>query len=304
LWAADIRRFGYPHQDTHWIRKRTIEAYGKHYALAWPHEEYESARPCRQSPLYNLLRNAGASFGEKLGWERPNWFADTTLGETPEDAHSFARSNWFNAVGREHLAARKAAVLFDQSSFAKFSLKGPGAVDALNWICAGNIDKAVGTLTYTQMLNDKGGIECDLTVSRVAPDEFYIVTGTGFATHNFNWINRNIPKGLACELTDVTASLAVLSLMGPEARTILEKLTQDDMSNEAFKFTSVRIINIASCAVRALRITYVGECGWELHVPVDDAVTVYTALMQTGKTHGLINAGYRAIGYRPRSHTT
>ncbi|MEO3415508.1 FAD-dependent oxidoreductase [Roseovarius sp. CAU 1744] len=293
LWSADIRRFGRPHFDTDWVRTRTVEAYGKHYTMAWPHEEHDSGRPCRKSPLYDTLKAQGACFGEKLGWERPNWFAAD--GETAKDAYSFGRQNWFAANAREHTAARQAAVLFDQTSFAKFALKGPDALSAMNWICANNINKPVGRLTYTQMLNDKGGIECDLTVARVAEDEFYIVTGTGFATHDFNWISRNIPDGMNCQLFDVTSSNAVLSLMGPEARNILQEVTRADMSDAAFKFGTVRTIGIAGCPVQALRITYVGELGWELHLPVEYAQTVYDALMRAGKARGLVNAGYRTI---------
>ncbi|UWR67334.1 FAD-dependent oxidoreductase [Phaeobacter inhibens] len=295
LWSADIRRFGRPHFDTDWIRTRTVEAYGKHYTMAWPHEEHDSGRPCRKSPLYDTLKNKGACFGEKLGWERPNWFADATRGETPQDLYSFGRQNWFDAVGREHKAAREAAVLFDQTSFAKFTLKGPDALAAMNWICANDVDKPMGSLIYTQMLNDKGGIECDLTVGRVAQDEFYIVTGTGYATHDFDWIRRNIPEGMNCQLFDITSSNAVLSLMGPKARDILAAVTRDDVSNDGFKFGTIRTIGIAGCPVQALRVTYVGELGWELHLPVEYAQTVYAALMGVGQPLGLVDAGYRAI---------
>ena len=295
LWSADIRRFGRPHFDTDWVRTRTVEAYGKHYTMDWPFEENLSGRPCRKSPLYDILESQGACFGEKLGWERPNWFADESLGETPKDEYSFGRQNWFDAVGREHRAVRENAAIFDQTSFAKFSLKGPDAAAALNWIAANNVDRPIGSLIYTQMLNNKGGIECDLTVARVARDEFYIVTGTGFATHDFDWISSNIPKGLNCQLFDITSSNAVLSLMGPRARDILQQVTRDDVSNEGFAFGSIKTIGIAGCPVQALRVTYVGELGWELHLPVEYASTVYDALMKAGKAHGLINAGYRAI---------
>lgn len=295
LWSADIRRFGYPHFDTDWVRTRTVEAYGKHYTMDWPHEENQSGRPCRKSPLYELLKDQGACFGEKLGWERPNWFANAAYGETPQDVYSFGRQNWFNAVGREHKAVREAAVLFDQSSFAKFSLKGPDAEKALSWIAANNVAKPVGSLIYTQMLNDRGGIECDLTVARLATDEYYIVTGTGFVTHDFDWISRNIPAGLNCQLFDITSSNAVLSLMGPKARDILQQVTSDDVSNTSFKFGTVRTIDIAGCPVQALRVTYVGELGWELHLPVEYASAVYQAVMKAGGHYGLINAGYRTI---------
>ena len=295
LWAADIRRFGRPHFDTDWVRTRTLEAYGKHYTIAWPHEEHSTGRPCRRSPLYETLAAQDACFGEKLGWERPNWFADRSIGEVPEDIYSFGRQNWFEAVGREHRAAREAAAVFDQTSFAKFALKGPDAKAALDWICANAIDKPVGSLIYTQMLNDRGGIECDLTVARMRPDEYYIVTGTGFATHDFDWISRNIPDGMNAQLVDITSSNSVLSLMGPRSRDILSKVTSADVSNEAFPFGTAKIIGIAGCPVTALRVTYVGELGWELHIPVEYATTVYAALHEAGNPLGLVNAGYRAI---------
>ncbi len=295
LWPVDIRRFGRPHFDTDWVRTRTLEAYGKHYAMAWPYEEHSSGRPCRKSPLYELLKSQGACFGEKLGWERPNWFADIENGEEARDVYSFKRQNWFETVGSEHRAARETAVLFDQSSFAKFSLKGPDAESALSWIASNDVAKPVGSVIYTQMLNEEGGIECDLTVSRVAEDEYYIVTGTGFATHDFDWIRRNIPKNTNVQLFDMTSAYAVLSLMGPNARKILEAVTRDDVSNEGFPFARIKTIGIGGCPVNALRLTYVGELGWELHLPVEYATQVYKTIMQAGKVHGIQNAGYRAI---------
>jgi len=295
LWPVDIRRFGRPHFDTDWVRTRTLEAYGKHYTLAFPFEEYASGRPCRKSPLYDRLKSQGACFGEKLGWERPNWFADLFANEEPKDIYTYARQNWFDAVGREHKAAREAAVIFDQTSFAKFVLKGRDAETALSWIAANDVAKPVGSLIYTQMLNDKGGIECDVTCARIAENEYYIVTGTGFATHDFDWISRNIPDGLHAELVDVTSAYTVLSLMGPNSRAILQEVTTSDVSNAAFPFGRVKTIGIAGCPVRALRITYVGELGYELHVPIEYATTVYDALMATDGQFGLVNAGYRAI---------
>ncbi len=291
LWPVDIRRFGQVHRSTDWVRARTLEAYGKHYTIAYPSEEMTSARPTRRSPLYAHLQAAGACFGEKLGWERPNWFA--AAGEEPIDRYSYLRPGWFDAVAREHHAARNAAVLIDQTSFAKFRLKGPDAARALSWIAAGNVDRAIGTLTYTQLLNARGGIEADVTIARVAPDEFYIVTGTGFATHDFDWITRNLSGD--CQLTDVTSGSAVLSLMGPNARAILSRVCPDDLSNAGFPFATARHISVARCPVLALRVTYVGELGWELHMPVEVAVTVYEALMTAGQDLGLVNAGYRAI---------
>ena len=293
LWPVDIRRFGALHRDDGWTRTRTLEAYGKHYTMAWPHEEHESGRPLRISPLYQRLKDQGACFGSKLGWERPNWFAPK--GMAPTDVYSYGRQNWFDAVGAEHTACRERVVLFDQTSFAKFLLVGRDAEAAMSWICANDVAKAPGALTYTQMLNSRGGIECDLTVTRQAEDAYYIVTGTGFATHDFAWIARHIRDGLDARLIDVTSAYAVLSLMGPKAREVLQAVTDADMSNAAFPFGTMRELMISGSAVRALRVTYVGELGWELHIPVECALAVYEALTAAGKCHGLANAGYRAI---------
>jgi 4-methylaminobutanoate oxidase (formaldehyde-forming) len=295
LWPVDIRRFGRHHQDIDWVRTRTLEAYGKHYTMAWPGEEYGSGRPFRKSPLYERLKSQGAVFGEKLGWERPNWFADLTACEKPEDVYTFGRPNWFEAVGREHRATRERVVLFDQTSFAKFMMVGRDAEAALSWIAANDVAKAPGALTYTQMLNARGGIECDLTVARLADDTFYIVTGTGFATHDFDWIHRNIPAGLDARLIDVSDKYAVLALMGPRARDTLSVATPDDVSNGAFPFAQCRRITVAGVEVLALRVTYVGELGWELHVPINSAAGIYDSLMAAGRPHGISNAGYRAI---------
>ncbi len=293
LWAADIRRFGQPHDDIEWVRTRTLEMYGKHYTIAWPFEEHESGRPLRRSPLYERLREQGACFGEKLGWERPNWFAPK--GVAPRDDYSFGRQNWFAHVGEEHRAVRERVGLFDQTSFAKFLMVGRDAEAALGWICANNIAKPQGSLTYTQMLNERGGIECDLTVARLATDRFYIVTGTGFATHDFAWIKANIPAGRDAHLVDVTSSNAVMSLMGPAAREVLSAISRDDVSNGGFPFGTARRIHSAGAPVTALRVTSVGELGWELHMPMECAAHVYELLMKAGAAHGIANAGYRAI---------
>jgi glycine cleavage system aminomethyltransferase T/glycine/D-amino acid oxidase-like deaminating enzyme len=295
LWPVDIRRFGRNHLDTNWVRTRTLEAYAKHYTMAWPFEEYRSGRPLRRSPLYDKLKSQGASFGEKLGWERPNWFADLALGEKAEDVYTYERQNWFDAVGREHQAARERVAVFDQTSFAKFRLIGRDAEAALSWICANDVAKPPGHLVYTQMLNGRGGIECDLTVGRLSNDEYYVVTGTGFATHDFDWISRSIPEGLDARLIDVTSAYAVLSVMGPRSREVLQTLTEHDLGNAAFRFGRLRRIALAGAPVLALRVTYVGELGFELHVPVEFAASVYDALMPAGEPHGIANAGYRAI---------
>ena len=292
LWVVDIRRFSDIHRSDEWVRNRTLELYGKHYTIAWPHEEHLSGRPYSVSPLYERLKAANACFGSKLGWERPNWFADHS---EPKDLYSFARQNWFEAVGREHRAARERVALFDQSSFAKFEVNGADAEQALSFICANDVSQPVGRLVYTQMLNHSGRIECDLTVARLALDHYYIVTGTGYRTHDKAWIARNIPQGLEVELRDITEHWGTLSLMGPDARQLLSELTDSNLSNACFPFAHCREISIAGVNVRALRITFVGELGWELHMPIEDTGTVYDAIMEAGARYGVTNAGYRAI---------
>ncbi|MCP4472025.1 MAG: FAD-dependent oxidoreductase, partial [Gammaproteobacteria bacterium] len=293
LWPVDIRRFGKPHADVDWVRRRTLEAYSKHYTMAWPHEENKTCRPCRRSPLYDSLLAQGACFGEKFGWERPNWFASSP--DKARDEYSFGRQNWFDAIGAEHRAVRERVALFDQSSFAKYRVSGADAGEALSWICANRIDAPVGAVVYTQMLNRRGGIESDLTVTRATDDEFYLVTGTGFATHDFDWIRRNIPAGCDARVDDVTSAWAVLTLMGPKARDLLQPLVRDDISHAALAFASMRELALDGALMRALRVSYVGELGWELHVPVECAAMVYQRLMAAGEEHGIVNAGYRAI---------
>jgi 4-methylaminobutanoate oxidase (formaldehyde-forming) len=293
LWVVDIRRFAGMHRDRQWVCDRTLEAYGKHYTIGFPHEEYESGRPRLVSPLYDRLKTSGAVFGSKLGWERPNWFAPS--GMEAKDVYSMGRQNWFEPVGDEHRHVREAVGVFDQSSFAKYELSGPDAMKALDWICANDVNKPVGRLTYTQLLNTRGGIEADLTVARIADDRFYTVTGTGFRTHDFGWISDHIPAGLDCTLSDITEDWGTLSLMGPKARDVLAGVTTADVSNAAFPFGHVREIEIAGATVRALRVTYVGELGWELHIPIKALGEVYDALMAAGKSHDIRPIGYRAL---------
>ncbi|TKT76110.1 FAD-dependent oxidoreductase [Aquamicrobium sp. LC103] len=293
LWVVDIRRFSALHRDRDWVCGRTLEAYGKHYTVAFPHEEYESGRPRIVSPLYERLKTRRAVFGSKLGWERPNWFAPK--GMEPADTYSMGRPNWFEAVGEEHAHVRDKVGIFDQSSFAKFELFGRDAAAALDLICANDVTRSAGRLTYTQMLNTRGGIECDLTVARLSEDRFYIVTGTGFRTHDFGWIADHIRAGADARLTDVTEAYGTLSLMGPKARDVLAAVTHADIGNSAFPFGHVREIGIAGHAVRALRVTYVGELGWELHVPLSGTGNVFDALMDAGRRHDIRPVGYRAL---------
>ena len=301
LWVVDIRRFSGLHRDRAWVEERTLEAYGKHYTVAFPHEEYESGRPRIVSPLYQRLKKHRAVFGSKLGWERPNWFAPE--GVEARDIYSMGRQNWFGPLAEEHRAVREKVGVFDQSSFAKFEVSGAGAAAALELICANHVARQPGRLTYTQILNSRGGIECDLTVARLAEDRFYIVTGTGSRTHDFAWIEEHLPaSGLSsgpnrgnAAIVDVTEDYGTLSLMGPAARQVLEKVTGADVSNAAFPFGRIGEIEIAGHKVRALRVTYVGELGWELHVPIAGTGDVFDALMTAGRPHGIRPTGYRAI---------
>ncbi|MCV3242576.1 GcvT family protein [Mesorhizobium sp. ZC-5] len=293
LWVVDIRRFANLHRDREWVSDRTLEAYGKHYTIGFPHEEYLSGRPAIVSPLYERLKKHNAVFGSKLGWERPNWFAPK--GTTPEDIYSMGRQNWFEPVGDEHRHVREKVGIFDQSSFAKYELTGPDAQKALDWICANDIDKPAGRLTYTQLLNTRGGIEADLTVARLAQEKFYIVTGTGFRTHDLAWIKDHIGTEMDVNLSDVTEKFGTLSLMGPKSREVLASATDADVSNTGFPFGHVREIAVAGHTVRALRVTYVGELGWEVHVPIEAVGEVFDALMAAGARHGIRPVGYRAL---------
>jgi sarcosine dehydrogenase len=295
LWPVDIRRFGSPHRDVHRVRARTLELYAKHYAIAWPGEERASARPARRSPLYDRLAALGACFGEKLGWERPNWFADLAAGEVAEDRYAFERPGWFEAVGREHRAAREAVAVFDQSSFTKLLLVGRDAEGALSWLCANDVAVAPGRVVYTQMLNRRGGIEADLTVTRLASDRYYLVAGTASATRDPDWIRRNLPAGTDAHLVDLTSARGVLSVMGPRSRRVLAMLTAADLSDSPFPFAAARELVLAGAPVLALRVSYVGELGYELHVPAEYLAAVFDALLSAGAGHGLRPAGYRAI---------
>ena len=299
LWVADICRFSKIHQNGDWVRNRTLELYGKHYTISWPHEEHESGRPVLKSPIYEKLKEQGACFGSKLGWERPNWFAPENV--EPHDVYSYGRQNWFQYVGQEHRSVREKVAVFDQSSFAKFRIIGRDAEIALSRICANNIAKPSGSLTYTQILNSKGGIECDLTVARLAEDEFYLVTGTGSRTHDKAWIQSRFLQEEKVELQDITEELTTFSIMGPLSRKVLMQVTENDLSNDNFPFGSCRPIELNRqfapdiSNVLALRVTFMGELGWELHFPRNAAESIYDVLMESGKSFGITNAGYRAI---------
>ena len=293
IWPLDIRRFGQHHKSIAYNVDRTKEIYGKHYTISWPFEEHDSARGVKRSPLYYLLKEKGAVYGSKFGWERANWFAPT--GVMPEDRPSFGIPNWFEHVSREHRAARESVVIIDQSSFSKFEVEGPGALAFLNYVAAGKIDRPVGSTIYTQLCNSRGGIEADITISRLAETRFFIVTGTAFGVHDFTWLKRYLPRDGSVTLRDVTSCHAMLNLCGPSSRSLLEKISDDDLTNEGFGFGQCREITIGYAPVRALRVTYIGELGYELYCPPEYACHLYETLVAAGRDLGIKNAGYRAI---------
>ena len=293
LWPVDIRRFSALHADRDWLRERVIEATAKHYTIVFPHEEFASGRPRLVSPLYERLKARGAVFGSKLGWERANWLAPP--GVERQDVYAMGRQNWFGAVGEEHRAARERVAIFDESSFAKYELIGKDAERALSFLCAGDPTKPAGRLTYTQMLNSRGGIECDLTVARLAPDRFMLVTGTGFRTHDAAWIRDHIAPGLDARLIDVTEQQSTLAVMGPRTRELLRRVSRNDFSNQAFPFGHLREVEIEGQPVIAMRVTYVGELGWELYIDNAAAPDVFDDLMKAGEDLGVTLGGYRAI---------
>ena len=293
IWPLDIRRFGQYHKSLKYNVERTKEIYGKHYTISWPYEEHDSARGVKRSPLYHLLKGKGAVYGSKFGWERANWFAPP--GVELEDRLTFGIPNWFEHVASEHQAAREAVVLIDQSSFSKFEVTGPGALPFLNHVAAGNMGRPVGATTYTQLCNNRGGIEADITVSRVAENRFFIVTGTAFGVHDFMWLKKHLPQDGSAALRDVASSFAMINVCGPLSRTLLMRVSDDDFSNEAFPFGQCREVVIDYAPVLALRVTYIGELGYELYLPPEYACHFYETLWAVGQDLGIKNAGYRTI---------
>ena len=293
LWPVDIRRFARFAGNDAWLCARVREALGLHYAMAWPNREPDSARPLRRSPLYDDLAGQGACFGAKMGWERANWFAPK--GVEPKVEYSFGRQNWFPYSAEEHRATREAVAVFDQTSFSKFLLQGRDAEAALQRLCANDVAVPPGRIVYTGMLNERGGYESDVTVTRLAADAYFIVSGSAQTTRDFDRIRRTIDEDAHAVLTDVTSAYAVIGVMGPRSRELLSKLTRADLGNDAFPFATVREVGIGYAWVRAARITYVGELGWELYAATEFAVSVHDAILEAGAGLGLRPAGYYAI---------
>ncbi|MGQ0603202.1 MAG: GcvT family protein [Anaerolineales bacterium] len=296
LWRLDVRRFGSNYASQNYTLARTFETYGKYYDIHYPNEERASARPLRLSPAYHRLKDLGAAFGEKTGWERPNWFsryeAEAQHGHEPK---GWLSQHWSPAIGVEHLATRERAGLFDETSFSKIEVRGPDALKCLQYLCANDVDKPVGAITYTQMLNPRGGIECDFTVTRLGLARFMIVTGTAFGEHDLSWIRMNLPAGADVVIEDMTSARACFGLWGPRARAITQRVTKADLSNTAFPYMTAQSIAMGDVPVLAMRVTYVGELGWEFYAPMEYGQRLWDTLWEAGQPEGMVAGGYRAI---------
>jgi glycine cleavage system aminomethyltransferase T/glycine/D-amino acid oxidase-like deaminating enzyme len=296
VWHMDSRRFGRHYASREYTLARTVEVYSTYYDVKYPGQERQAGRPLRLSPTYPRLQELEASFGEKSGWERANWFeANADAGDEALRPRGWAGRIWSPAIGAEHRACREAAALFDETSFAKIDVFGSDAAQFIERLCDNRVARDVGTVTYTQMLNQRGGIECDFTVTRVAEDRFRIVTGTAFGQHDLAWIRSHAPDDGSVFVEDVTSRFACLGLWGPAARRILSPLTTADLSNEAFPYMRARELSVGSVPCLALRVTYVGELGWELYCPLEFGLRLWDTIWDAGREHGLVAGGYKAI---------
>jgi glycine cleavage system aminomethyltransferase T/glycine/D-amino acid oxidase-like deaminating enzyme len=291
--AMDIRRFAAFNGNNRWLHDRVGEVLGLHYEVPWPGRELESARPFRRSPVHHLLEAHGACFGSKMGWERANVFAPP--GVPPVVEYSWGQPNWLPWSAAEQAAARSAVAVFDQTSFGKIMVKGRDAEELLQWLCTADVAVEPGRVVYTGLLNHRGGYEADLTVTRVAHDEYLLVTGSASIVRDLAWLNAHIRPDAHVVAVDVTSSYAVFGVMGPRSRELLQGLSRADLSDAAFPFATSQVIDLGYSTIRATRVTYVGELGWELYVPTEFAVGVYELLLAAGAPLGLVEAGYSTI---------
>ncbi len=293
VWEMDSRRFGRQYRSRAYTLARTVEIYSTYYDVKYPGHERAAGRPLRLSPVYARLQELGAAFGEKSGWERANWFEPNGKhGDESLRPRGWAGRLWSPAIGAEHRGCREAAALFDETSFAKIEIAGEGAAVFLEHLCDNRVAREVGAITYTQMLNRHGGIECDFTVTRLADNRFRIVTGTAFGQHDLAWIRAHAPENGSVAVEDVTSKYACLGLWGPLARDILAPLTTDDLS---FPYMRAREIAVGPVPCLALRVTYVGELGWELYCGTEFGLRLWDVLWESGRGHGLVAGGYKAI---------
>ena len=298
LWDVDIRRMQPFQNNRLYLQERVKETLGLLYADHFPYLQFATARGIRTSPLHERLGERGACFGEVAGWERPNWYVpadDLANGVSPEYRYSWGRQNWFDYAAGEHRAVRQAVGLFDMTSFAKYRVEGRDAEAVLQMICANDVAVEPGRIVYTQWLNGRGGIEADLTVTRLSETAFLVVSAAASAVRDMAWLKRRIPAGAHCIATDVTSAEACVSVMGPNARALLQPLTPTDLSNDAFAFASAQEIEIGMALARAHRISYVGELGWEIYVPTEMARHVFDAIVAVGEPHGLRLCGMHVL---------
>jgi dimethylglycine dehydrogenase len=293
MWELDVRRFGPYANSNSYLVERAREVFEDEYKIHFPEEERPAGRPLKADPLYERLLAKGAVMGVRFGWERPLWFART--GEDARDEYSFRRGNWFDAVGDECRSVRTKVGVLDQTSFAKFMVSGPGAEAFLDRLCANRLPSEPGRMALTQMLTPKGGIECDLTVSMLRPERYYVVSAAATETHDLAWIERHDPGDGSVQIDNVTAEYGVLTLAGPRSRDLLQRLSSADLSREAFPFFRARHIDVAGGDVMALRVSYVGELGYELHHPLELQRELYDRLWEGGADLGLADFGYRAL---------
>ncbi|MGB3899631.1 MAG: FAD-dependent oxidoreductase [Mesorhizobium sp.] len=293
LWPLDVRRFNFHHNTRYFMYDRAVEIYAKHYAMKWPVEEHSSVRRIRTSPLYPILKERGAVFGSRAGWERPNWFAPK--GVEPVDKPSFDWPNWFEHVGAEHAKVREGVAMIDLSSFAKMEVMGTGTLAALQRLAVANVDRPVGSVIYTQMCNERGGIEADLTLCRLGAEHFYVVTGTAYGEHDFAWIRRHLPQDGSVHTVDLTSAYAVINLCGPKSREVLASVSEQDVGPEAFRHGRMLRLTLGAAPVRAMRVSFTGELGYELHIPTEYAAHVYGVLREAGEPFGIADIGYRSL---------
>ncbi|AWB48755.1 FAD-dependent oxidoreductase [Gemmobacter aquarius] len=292
LWEVDIRRAQPFQKNRAYLKERVTETLGLLYADHFPYRQVVTSRGVRRTPLHEHLMARGAVFGEVAGWERANWFADA--GQERQYRYSWKRQNWFGNQRAEHLAVRNGVGLFDMSSFGKIRVEGRDACAFLNRVCANQIDVGVGRIVYTQMLNRNGGIESDLTVTRLSETAFLLVVPGATLQRDLAWLRRHLGEDFAV-ITDMTAAEAVLCLMGPKARDVLAGCSPNDFSNAGHPFGSAREIEVGMGLARAHRVTYVGELGWELYVSADQAAHVFEAVEAAGADHGLKLCGIHTL---------
>ena len=296
VWRMDLRRFGAHYGDREYARAQAVETYSTYYDIHYPGEERRAGRGLKRSPAHARVEALGAAFGEKAGWERPNWLeANTRHSPRTWTPRGWSSRHWSTAIEAEHRAAREGACLFDETSFSKLEVSGAGALSLLQRLADNDVDKPVGSVTYTQLLNDRGGIECDLTVTRLGHERFMLVTGSAFGLHDLAWLRSHAADDRAVRVDDLTELYACFGLFGPKAREILARATRDDVSDAAFPYMSARRLTVGKANVLALRVTYVGELGWELYTPTADGLTLWDALWAAGSPVGMLAAGYRAI---------